>query len=1016
MTEAGDTAEPGSGTDAGREWGDFRIIREIGRGGMGVVYEAYQGSLHRHVALKLLPEHGDVARFRREARAAGRLHHTNIVPVLGVGQFEGRHFYIMQFIDGRGLDVVVKEHSAAAQPGGGPPGHLDPMEVARIGVQVAGALAFAHAQGVVHRDIKPSNVVLDSAGTVWITDFGVAHDAAATETLTHTGDVLGTLRYVAPERFSGQGDERADVYGLGVTLYELICGHPAFADVDRAAVLSRILRDDPPRPRHFDRTIPRDLETIVLKAMARDPAHRYATAAALAEDLRRFLEDRPILARRIGVHERLMRWCRRNPAVAGLLAAVFLLLATVAVMAWARLQGERDLHAAALVESIRTAAIAEVPSLVRQLDGYRRWADPQLRRILHDSDPGSRAHLHASLALLEVDPAQADDLGDRLLSAAPAELLVIRDALHPHGARLRSALWPVLEASQPGDDRLLRSAAALALYDPEGPRWDGVADRVARALVTQNALHLGAWLDALRPVSGKLNPPLAAIFRDAGLGETVHSLATDILSVYAADDPGLLAGLLMEADPKAYATLFPAAERQRSRVLPLLHDQLARRPEPGWDEATKDELAQRQARAAIALIRLGSGGDLWSLLRHGPDPRLRSDLVNWLQPLGVDPRAITAELARRDVAPTGSEPPAAKSMDAILFHAEDSTRRALILALGTYRPEDLPADERERRIARLLEWYETDPDAGIHGAADWTLRRWGQSAKVAAIDGRLKGKDPCGRRWFVNGQGQTLVIVDGPVEFRMGSPSDEPGRDADEPAHRRLIPRRYAIAAREVTVAQYQEFLRQNPTAQRFPADPYTPDPDCPIIRTTWFEAAAYCNWLSRLEGLPECYERNASGHYAAGMRLRPETLLRGGYRLPTEAEWEYACRAGATTSRPYGQSIGLLPNYAWFQANSNDRTWPVGRLLPNDLGLFDMLGNAREWCHDEYRDYPAAAAGVAAVTGDTSFTVGDKLALVARGLAFNKFPSGMRSASRNSDGPWRRNLDYGFRIARTMP
>ena len=249
-------------------WGEFRIVREIGRGGMGVVCEAYQGSLNRHVALKFLPERGDLARFRREARAAGRLHHTNIVPVFGVGEHRGRHFYVMQFIAGRGLDAVLDRAARHRRRTGL---GFDDREAARIGVQVAEALAYAHAQGVIHRDIKPSNLLLDDQETVWVTDFGLAHDASDTVTLTHTGDFLGTLRYVAPERLSGRGDERADIYGLGVTLYELVCGRAAYDEADRSVLLHKVLHHDPPRPRQCVPAIARDLETIVLKAMAREP-------------------------------------------------------------------------------------------------------------------------------------------------------------------------------------------------------------------------------------------------------------------------------------------------------------------------------------------------------------------------------------------------------------------------------------------------------------------------------------------------------------------------------------------------------------------------------------------------------------------------------------------------------------------------------------------------------------------------------------------------------------------------
>jgi eukaryotic-like serine/threonine-protein kinase len=314
---------------------EFRIIREIGRGGMGIVFEAYQGSLNRHVALKMLPNRGDVARFRREAKAAGRLHHTNIVPVFGIGEYEGRHYYVMQFIAGRGLDNLLAERrNGRGQTGDGAAATaIDYRAAARIGVQAAEALAYAHSQGVIHRDVKPSNLLLDAQGTVWITDFGLAHDSTDTETLTNTGEFLGTLRYTAPERIAGRCDARADIYGLGVSLYELACGRPAFAQTDRAALLNRVVHHDPLPPHLLERRVPRDLETIILKAIARDPAHRYTAASELAEDLRRFLEDRPIRARRASMAERAWRWSKRNPWLAVAITSTAAALMVVAALA-----------------------------------------------------------------------------------------------------------------------------------------------------------------------------------------------------------------------------------------------------------------------------------------------------------------------------------------------------------------------------------------------------------------------------------------------------------------------------------------------------------------------------------------------------------------------------------------------------------------------------------------------------------------------------------------------------------
>ncbi len=364
--------------------GDFRVIREVGRGGMGIVYEAEQISLGRRVALKVLPhqsllEPESVERFRREARAVAGLHHTNIVQVFGTGEQDGLHYFVMELIPGVGLDRVLRElkrgqpdgqPAPAGGPGGGGTGDpsllavvrgllsgissgreaevsasadgptaqpagaeaipLAPssasgsgrpywVRVARVGLQVAEALAHAHALGVVHRDIKPSNLLLDYRGTVWVTDFGLAKAADEDNVLTRSGDIIGTLRYLPPEALEGRSDARGDVYSLGVTLYELATLRDAFPDVDRNVLVRRKLDAELARPRRVNEAVPRDLETIILKATARDPGHRYWNAAGLAADLRRFVEDRPVHARRITPPERLWRWCRRDPRTAGLL-------------------------------------------------------------------------------------------------------------------------------------------------------------------------------------------------------------------------------------------------------------------------------------------------------------------------------------------------------------------------------------------------------------------------------------------------------------------------------------------------------------------------------------------------------------------------------------------------------------------------------------------------------------------------------------------------------------------------
>jgi formylglycine-generating enzyme required for sulfatase activity len=348
-------------------------------------------------------------------------------------------------------------------------------------------------------------------------------------------------------------------------------------------------------------------------------------------------------------------------------------------------------------------------------------------------------------------------------------------------------------------------------------------------------------------------------------------------------------------------------------------------------EEAKDALAKRQAQAAVALLQLGAPEKVWPLLEHRPDPRLRSFLIHRLAPLATDPQVLLRRLEEE---------------------REVSRRRALVLALGAYPAKRLQREDREHWLARLRQWYRHEPDAGLHGAVEWLLRRWGAGEAVVQADKAVACKESerkpgDARQWYVNGQGQTLVIVPAGGKFWMGSRGYEADRiPINEPLHPVRIPRSFAIAAKEVTVEQFLKFRWDH----RYMAK-YSPRPDGPIINVTWYEAAAYCNWLSEKEGVPKeewCYVPNLAGQYGPEMRLAPGYLSKKGYRLPTEAEWEYACRAGTVTSRFYGHAEELLGDYAWYSKNTNNESVRAGGLLkPNDLGLFDLYGNALEWVLD---------------------------------------------------------------------
>ncbi|MHC5064902.1 MAG: serine/threonine protein kinase, partial [Planctomycetota bacterium] len=332
--------------------GEFAIQREIGRGGMGIVYEAKQESLGRPVALKILPpslfqNQDQVVRFKREAETSSRLQHDHIVPIYAVGQDSDIHYYAMQLIHGRGLDALFLDRSWLPKLAESL-GLSKTKLVARIGLQVALALEHAHGRGVLHRDIKPSNLLVEDAGKVWVVDFGIAK-VLDDQAMTRSGEFVGTLRYSPPEHFHGRFDGRSDLYSLGLTLHELLTGKPAFKGPGREALLRQVQDGELATPPKQVSELPRDLATIVSKATALDVEQRYQSAREMADDLSRFLEDLPVLARETPVFERVYRWARRNRAAAAGLAVAVLALIAASIIGWwaflstsASLQRERD--------------------------------------------------------------------------------------------------------------------------------------------------------------------------------------------------------------------------------------------------------------------------------------------------------------------------------------------------------------------------------------------------------------------------------------------------------------------------------------------------------------------------------------------------------------------------------------------------------------------------------------------------------------------------------------------------
>ena len=1045
----------------------FEIDAQLGRGGMGVVYRARNLALGRPVAVKMIlggryTDPMAQARFLVEAEVIARVSHPRVVQVFEFGRCDGQPYFVLEYVGGGSLADRLKR------------GRPAPRGAAALVAELADGVAAAHQKGVVHRDLKPANVLLTDAGEPKVTDFGLAKTGESD--ITATGAVMGTPSYMAPEQAAGrtaEGGTPADVYALGAILYECLTGRPPFKADTGVATIQLVLTRDPDRPRTFDPTIPRDLETVCLKCLAKEPARRYATAAELAADLRAYLAGRPIAARPVGAAERAWKWVRRNPGRAAALTAAVLVLVGAAVAGFeVRRQREADrvaaaeqlreqevaaerqraddriaaeekrqaevraTRAAARVKALATAETTRLPELIPELDELRDVAEPQVLDLAA-RPPTPRADRHAQLLLARWGhTAELQKLTGGFPayfeSAPPDELVVVIDLMTADaGQRARhvEAMWAWAGIDGETLARRLRAAAVCARGAAADPRWLKLAPAVAGWLARENPALADGWAWAFEPVRGHLVPHLMRRYPDlltrvrggtlppdelltatAELQTTVHLLAK-----YTHDRPPDLAELAVVADA-AHVTLFGDAVRaNRAAVVPLLTAELARRPVPGWvpDLMNAEPLlvaeARRRGYAAAALVALGDGEAAWPAFRYPADldPTARSYLVQRLAAVGADPRVLAAR-----------------------FNADPdvSAKQALLLALGEYPWDRLPFDTFNPFAARLVALYRDHPDPGLHSAIDWLLRqRWGFAKAVEAADAELakaaraaKGAKPVGpnRGWYVNGQGQTFAIIRGPVEFRMGSPVTEPGRprepgreDSELPHHKR-IGRRFAVGTREVTVA---EFLRFRPK-HTWPKE-YSPDPDGPAVGVNYYDACAYCNWLNRQEGVPGPewrYGSNGDEEYAEGMQIWAGRLARTGYRLPTEAEWEYAARAGAMTARYFGRGDELLGRYAWSLRNSGERAWPCGRLRPNDLGLFDALGNAYEWVEDAALIYLPQLAEDEEVK--KFLVVGRATPRVLRGGAFDNQPRFHRGAFRMYQPPSMRAFAGGFRVARTLP
>ena len=679
---------------------------------------------------------------------------------------------------------------------------------------------------------------------------------------------------------------------------------------------------------------------------------------------------------------------RYNAVLTGMVLAA---LGLAAPTVWHKVnEGRRNREdSAKLVVRLAGLPTPEVPALIEELKPLKDYAGPSLEEMAGEATGDSKSRLHAAIALAQLGHTdQKDFLFERLLTCSADEFRVIRDTLREQ-QDIVPQLWAVLQNPQEQTGRCLRAAAALAAYDQKNEEWHKVGPTLADQLAKADAIMVAQWKDELLPVRRSLVKPLAQIFLKRAADQ--RGLLTDLLADYAKDDAEILAALLINADPRQYSIFFPELKAHGEKAAALLKQQLAQPP-------TAEPQSRTQAQAAVALLSLGDLEPVWGLLQQNSYLDRRSYLIDKLGPLGAPAHVILSRLETETAV---------------------SAKRAMILSLGEFTGEQLPTAERGPLVATLLQWYRDDPDPGIHSAIDWLLRHakqgkdarkldWGQKAGLERIDAELAGQPSGNRRWYITKSGYAMSVFHDPPPFQIGSPSDEADRDkTDENQHIQQIGRSFAIGMKSVTNREFSKVFK--PTEE----NKYSPDPEGPATPVTWYQAALYCNWLSKCEGIRQdqwCYPEKIEEH----MSLPNDYLSRSGYRLPTEAEWEYACRAGATGRRYYGSSDDLLIKYAWFQDNAYTRAWPVGQLKPNDFGLFDTLGNAWQWCQESWDK--GQARSKSGSDREDSQTVELKNYRVARGAGFGNANGEVRCALRDKYYPFMVNEAISFRVARTLP
>ena len=666
----------------------------------------------------------------------------------------------------------------------------------------------------------------------------------------------------------------------------------------------------------------------------------------------------------------------------------------------------RKAEAARIIDGLVAADISQVQRILAEdLPKYQAEAGDYLKQAYENAEVGSNAQLNTALALYPDDDSVMPVLSEQLLNAKAGKFIDVRDLTSVAKQELLEAYWQVALNGEESAPRF-NAVCALACFDPTNVNWQDkdFCNWITRRLVQSRPSEFPIWCDAVQPIHAELVEPLSQIFRDKTLDAQTRGFATDALARYLAESPGELFSLLIDADQKQFPIIFDLIKSFPNDAIGLGVQELSKVGLKDDDEQSQDTLAKQKANTLVMISRLGAMDSIWAELKHSENPTAANYFIQFASPFGCQPGPFIERLG---------------------VETDISIQRSLVRILGQFPIEN---GVKQGLVKSLLDMYQNATDHGLHATAEWLLRKWNEDEAMAELDKQLQQTDTeifasgvNQKNWYINTQGISFAVLEAGV-VELGHPQWEEDPGFRNPLYSCRIDRKFAIASKEITRGQYRVFFESGlqPPLEVGPDEKgltmYGTDENLPMTGVTWFEAARYCNWLSEQEGIEKsqwCYEVNETGEYGPGMKAKENFTELKGYRLPTGAEWEFACRAGTTTPRYFGFGDQMLPAYAWYSTNSGDRMHPVGELMPNAYGLFDMHGNIYEHCYEVLFELEGMTE-IVVDSHDVSEVQLSERRLVVGGSCYHK-PSFILSAGFSGDKPDVRRQFKGFRPVRTM-